>query len=412
MLTFYGTGMILGAGIYSIIGKAAGVAGETLWMGFVLASLAALLTAFSYAELSTMFPKAGAEYVYLSHTFKQKKWIATTIGTAMAFSGAATAATVALAFSGYLNQFIEGSGLLVAAALLMVFTGVAILGIRGSGWTNIVFTLIEISGLLLIIYLGMKNETFGKALSAIPHQGTFAGAALIIFSYFGFENIVNLAEEAKEPHKKLPQAIFLSLGISTLLYILVSLAAVALLSPESLAQSEAPLMSAAQKTSSKIASILGGIALFSTANTALISLIGASRVLYGMASAKALPQIMSRTLPQRKTPWIASIVILAAALLLLPVAKVETVASISSLTTIVAFISVNISLVVLRFTDEKKERPFRVPLCLGKFPILPFFGILVSIAFLFQFNRLVYAIGGSFLLATLLIFYIRDRFYR
>ncbi|MGZ5279885.1 MAG: APC family permease, partial [Pseudobdellovibrionaceae bacterium] len=132
MLTFYGTGMILGAGVYSVIGKAAGHTGEALWLAFLLAGIAALLTAFSYAELSTMFPKAGAEFVYLSHAFKTKKWLAVSAGVAMAFSGAATAATVALSFSGYLNQFFENPSQITAAVLLLVFTAVAILGIRNS----------------------------------------------------------------------------------------------------------------------------------------------------------------------------------------------------------------------------------------------------------------------------------------
>ena len=178
MLIFYGTGMILGAGIYSIIGKAAAQTGETLWLGFIFAGVAALLTALSYAELSTMFPKAGAEFVYLREAFKNRKWIGSTAGIAMAFSGAATAAAVALAFAGYLNQFVESPQSLVALAVLLVFSGIAIVGIRASGWVTVVSTLIEVGGLIFIIYLGVTSEKFGEVLSAAPHLGTLAGSAL------------------------------------------------------------------------------------------------------------------------------------------------------------------------------------------------------------------------------------------
>ena len=409
MLCFYGTGMILGAGIYSIIGKAAALTGETLWLGFLLAGVSALLTALSYAELSTMFPKAGAEFVYLREAFKNKKWIGATAGIAMAFSGAATAAAVALAFSGYLNQFYESPQILVAFAVLVAFTGLAIFGIRASGWATIISTLIEVGGLIFIIYLGMTSDKFGNALSTAPHMGTLAGSALIIFSFFGFENIVNLAEETKDPERNLPRAILISVIISIVLYVLVSISALALLSPDKLAESEAPLMSVARVISEKYARILGAVALFSTANTALISLIGASRILYSMGQAKALPQAAAQVLPKRKTPWIASLVVLATAAILLPIGKLETVASVSSFATMIVFFSVNIVLIVLRYSRSSQKRSFRVPLSIGKFPILPLFGALTSLVLLTQFELKVYFIGVSLILTSALGFMWQSR---
>ncbi len=404
MLTFYGTGMILGAGIYSVIGKAAGLTAESLWISFVLASIVALLTAFSYSELAAMFPKAGAEYIYLGKAFKKQKWFAETVGFAMAFSGAATAATVALAFAGYLNQFVDVSSAVVAPVLLTALTGIALIGIRTSGWANIIFTLIEIGGLGLIIYLGLQNEKFGEALSATPHMGTLSGAALIIFSFFGFENIVNLAEESKKPEKHIPKAIFISVGIATVLYILVSFSALALLPTEKLAQSSAALMSVAEASSAKAARVLGAIALFSTANTALISMIGASRILYGMAGQHSLPEVMAKVASTKKTPWVASLVVFITALVLLPLGKVETVASVSALATLFAFIAVNVTLIRLRYIDADRERPFRVPLNIGQLPVLPVLGILLCTAFLFQFESTVYLVGGLFLSLSAALF--------
>ena len=409
MLIFYGTGMILGAGIYSIIGKAAAQTGETLWLGFIFAGVAALLTALSYAELSTMFPKAGAEFVYLREAFKNRKWIGSTAGIAMAFSGAATAAAVALAFAGYLNQFVESPQSLVALAVLLVFSGIAIVGIRASGWVTVGSTLIEVGGLIFIIYLGVTSEKFGEVLSAAPHLGTLAGSALIIFSFFGFENIANLAEETKNPERDLPKAILISVMISTVLYVLVSISALALLTPEKLAASDAPLMSVASVISENYAQILGAIALFSTANTALISLIGASRILYSMGEAKALPDAAAKILPKRKTPWIASLVILTAAALLLPLGKLETVASVSSLATMLAFLSVNVALIALRYSQSSKQRSFRVPLSIGKFPILPLLGSIICVVLLTQFEATVYLIGGTLILLSALAFILRDR---
>lgn len=404
MLTFYGTGMILGAGIYSVIGKAAGLSAESLWISFVLAAVVVLLTAFSYSELATMYPKAGAEFIYLGKAFKKQKWFAETVGFAMAFSGAATAATVALAFAGYLNQFIDVSAFVIAPALLTALTAIALIGIRQSGWANIIFTLIEIGGLGLIIYLGLQSEKFGEALSATPSMGTLSGAALIIFSFFGFENIVNLAEEAKKPENQLPKAIFISLGVATFLYILVSFSALALLSTEKLAASSAALMSVAQASSQNAGKVLGAIALFSTANTALISMIGASRILFGMAEEYSLPQALKKVASTKKTPWVASVVIFAAALVMLPLGKVETVASVSALATLFAFLSVNFTLIRLRYSEPNQKRPFRVPLAVGKMPILPALGVLMCFAFLFQFEAKVYLICGAFLGISAVLF--------
>lgn len=393
MLTFYGAGMILGAGIYSIIGKAAAEAGETVWLGFLLAAVAALFTALSYAELSAMYPKAGGEYVFLRNAFPRRRWLAAITGLMIAFAGCATASTVALAFAGYLGHFAQVPGPWVAAGLLLLFTAVNVVGIRESGWVNATFTLIEVAGLVLFIGLGWSDPRFGEALLASPGGATLSSAALIVFAYFGFENIVNLAEEAKEPERTVPRAILLSLFLSTVLYLLVSLAAVALMSPGELGATDAPLTAAARTVSPRAAGVLGGIALFSTANTALIALVTTSRILYGISEDGSLPRAFSRTLPERRTPWVAALASLAVSAAVLLVGRVEATARVSSLATMAAFLAVNASLIVLRRREPGRERPFRVPLSLGWFPVLPVFGILSAALFLVQFDREVYGVG-------------------
>jgi APA family basic amino acid/polyamine antiporter len=404
MLIFYGIGMILGAGIYSVIGKAAIETGTTLWWGFLFAGFSALLTALSYTELATMFPKAGAEFIYLSHAFKKHKWLASTIGIAVAFSGAATATAVSLSFAGYLQQFFNITIGVVAFMVLFVFTLIGINGIKSSGWVTVFSTLVEIGGLALVIYLGFTHEEFGDVLTHIPHQGTVTGTALIVFSFFGFENIANLAEEAKDPDRTLPRAILWSIGISTLLYILVSLSAIAIVTPAELAESKAPLMTVAEASSNKMGKILGAIALFSTANTALISLIGGARILYGMGNEKALPSVIANVLPKQRSPWVAHILIFLAACLLLPLGKLETVASVSSLATMVAFLSVNIALIKLRYSHKHLRRPFKVPINLGNLPIIPVLASILCVLFMTQFEWKVYAVGFSFMLVAALYF--------
>lgn len=393
MLTFYGTGMILGAGIYSIIGQAAGIAGTGVWQGFALAAVAALLTALSYAELATLFPKAGGEYVYLRKAFPNQRSIAATTGILMIFAGCASAATVALAFSSYLQYFISAPHFLVASLLLAFFTLINMIGLKQSNWVNVVFTLIEASGLILFIWLGWQSPLFGKAIFTAPSVEVISSAALIIFAYFGFENIVNLAEETKNPEKTIPRAILLSLGLSTFLYILVSLAAVALMPPEQLALTESALTDAALNSSTKIAGILGGIALFSTANTALIALITTSRIVYGISKDKSLPELFSKTLSKKNTPWVAALFVFLFSVLLLPIGKVETVASVSAFVTMIAFIAVNVAIISLRLTSPNLHRPFRVPFSIRKIPVTPVLGIIVCLIFLSQFKSVVYFIG-------------------
>lgn len=385
-LCFYAVGMILGAGIYSVIGVAAGQAGESLWMSFLISSFVAFLTGLSYAELSTMYPQNGAEYNFLKHAFPNQNWFPVSIGLTVLLAGSASAATVALAFSGYLESFFSIQKNLVAFAMLAFFTAINIWGIKQSTWVNIIFTLVESAGLILFIWLGFRNvDNFFAPLSVNISFNTFSAAGLVIFAYFGFENIVNLVEESKNPERDLPKAILLSIAVVTVIYVLVSLSILGLISVQEVSQSASPLVDAAKASSSGVASALGAIALFSTANTALVSLVVASRMLYGMARKKSLPSVFSKILPSRKTPWVAALSILAVAVALLPLKNIETVARVSSFTTLVAFISVHVALIRCRLTQQKMKRPFKVPFSIKKIPVLPVLGILSCLALLTQF---------------------------
>jgi amino acid transporter len=399
-LTFYGTGIILGAGIYSVLGVAAGHAGDALWLCFLASGLVALLTGFSYAELSTAHPRASAEFSYLNRALPRWPSVAIVTGLLVALSGACTAATVSIAFAGYLRTFVALPPHLVALVLLGAVTALNVVGVKESGWVNAVFTLVEAGGLVVFALLGATQPTFGEALASAPTLGIASGAALVFFSFLGFENIANLAEEAKHPKRDLPRAIFLSLGIAALLYVLVALAAVALLAPTALAESDAPLADAARRHSPRLAGALGGIALFATANTALVSILVSSRVVFGIAREKQLPGALARLLPARKTPWLATLLVAGVAAALVPLGKVGVVASLSSFASLLAFAAVNVALIVLRYREPRKQRPFRVPLAIGKFPVLPAVGAVLTLAVATQLEPAA-LVGGAIALAAL-----------
>ncbi|MGE3147999.1 MAG: APC family permease [Pseudorhodoplanes sp.] len=395
-LTFYSVGVIVGAGVYSVIGAAAGLAGDGLWLSFLIGAIVAALTGLSYAEMTTTFPHAGAEYVYLRHALPERRFAAFGVGILILVGGGATAATVATAFGGYLQQFLDVPIVLSAMLLLVFCTAINIWGLRESSWANMVFTTVEVGGLLLVIAAGFKADMIAP-LAAPPHLGVIPAAAVLFFVYLGFEEIANMTEEVRNPARDLPLAIFLSIAVTTLLYILVSLAAVGLVPSEQLAASQAPLTLAVQKAWPNAAPMLSAIALFATANTVLITLIATSRLAFSMGRDHELPAVFARVLHRRGTPWIGAVLILAIACLLVPIGDLRILAEISSLTALLAFLCVNLALILLRYAEPDRLRPFRVPLAIGRLPILPVAAIASIFVLLSQFEGRVYIAGGGLL---------------
>lgn len=393
-LLFYGVGAMIGAGIYSVIGEAAGLAGRSLWLSFLLAALAALFAGLSYAELSSRYPQAGAEYLYLRKALPRGRAAAFSVGVLVTLANAATAATVAIAFGGYLERLLDLPAVLGAPLLLLACTAVNLAGLRESTWLMVTCTLVEIAGLLLIIVAGAGSGRMGAALATPPQAGTFAGAALIFFVYTGFEGLANLAQETRDPQRAMPRAILASLAITTTLYVLVALAAVALAEPRALAQSSAPLATAAEAASPRLAAALSWIALMSTLNTALITLIVGSRLLYGMAEHGDLPQALARTARGGRSPWVAVLAMFVAAAAVLPLGGMELVAGLSAFATLAVFTGVHAALILLRFRTAR-AKSFRVPLSVGRLPLLPLLGIFSCLALATQFEPPVYAAGAA-----------------
>jgi APA family basic amino acid/polyamine antiporter len=409
-LIFYSIGVIIGAGVYSVIGTAAGLAQSALWLSFLVSAVVASLTALSYAEMATAFPHAGAEYVYVRRAFPHADWLAFGVGAVILIGGAATAATVAVAFGGYLRIFADWPVALSALILLAACTAVNIVGLRESSWINVLFTSIEIAGLVLVIAVAFTVDA--RSAEAVPASAAepaiLAAAALLFFVYLGFEHIANMSEEVRHPARDLPLALLVSLGVTTALYIAVAFAAIALATPAELAASEAPLASAVQRAWPGADRLLSAIALFATANTVLITLVAMSRLAFSMARDREIASVFARLLPVRQTPWASALLMFAMAAALLPVGSVKFLAQMSSFAALVAFLAVNVALIALRYRMPEHRRPFRVPFAVGRLPVLPLLALASIALLLTHFDWQIYVAGVAALALSAIAYAVRQ----
>ena len=407
-LVFYSVGVIVGAGVYSVIGAATGLAQQNLWLSFVVGAGVALLTAISYAEMATAYPQAGAEYTYIRHAWPRADWLAFGVGVVILIGAAATAATVAIAFGGYLRVFVDVPPVWSALALLAACTAFNIWGLRESSLVNILFTSIEVGGLLLVIAAGLARDTAPSPPPVEVEPAVMAAAALLFFVYLGFEEIANMVEEVRHPARDIPLALFLSMAITTVLYVLVALAVVHMAAPAELAASEAPLAAAIGAVWPNSGNVLSAIALFATANTVLVTVIASSRLTFSMARDGEIHGIFAGLLKRRQTPWAAAILSLAMAAVLLPIGSVKILAEISSFAALVAFFAVNLVLIALRYKHPHHPRPFRVPGAIGRMPILPLLAIGSILFLLAYFDWQIYVAGAIALGLTVLAFLVRQ----
>ncbi|MEN8214739.1 MAG: amino acid permease, partial [Pseudomonadota bacterium] len=323
LLLFYGVGNILGAGIYVLVGKVAAEAGYYVPLSFMLAAFIAAFSAFTYAELSARYPFAAGEAVYLQKGFG-KAWLSSAAGLLIALAGILSAATIARGFVGYLQLFIDTPAWLAIVALVVMLGSVAIWGIAESVKMAAFFTLLEIIGLLLVIATGsFQLERLPGVIEELPAlnqwrlwPGIFFGAFLAFYAFIGFEDMVNVAEEVREPEINMPRAILWALIITTLLYAMVSLIAVVNLTPAQLAASNAPLADVYAAATGRKPVVISLISLFAIVNGALIQIIMASRIFFGMSRRGWLPAILGEVSERTRTPVIATLLVTAAILVL------------------------------------------------------------------------------------------------
>jgi APA family basic amino acid/polyamine antiporter len=300
------------------------------------------------------------------------------IGWLLVISGFVFAATVSFGFAGYMEKFFGTPYLLTAVVLVILLSILVFYGVKESVLMGVVFTLIEASGLVIIIalslpYLGSVNYFDFPSIS-----GVFSAAALIFFAYIGFEQISRLSEETKSPKVNVHRALLLSVAITTILYILVALAAVSILDWRTLGSSNAPLADVASKVMGPNAfTMLSIIALFATSNTVLFMMLATSRMIYGMGKSFSPNNIFARIHSKRRTPWVATIVTMIFSALCLGFGKIEIVAGMTDFLVFFTFIVINLSLIVIRYKKEGEMKDtFRAPLNIGKFPLVPVFGII------------------------------------
>ncbi|HEX8441573.1 APC family permease [Archangium sp.] len=373
-LTVYGVGDMLGAGIYGLIGKAAGVMGNAVWLAFVMSMLVALLTGLSYANIGSRYPRAaGAPYV--AHRAFRAPFISYLIGLGVAASGLTSMATGARIIAGYVQTLgVRWPTELLVIAFLALLTLVVFRGMRESTWMNILCTTVELSGLLIVIAVGVGSwgsvdylETpppaaQGDAAAGLTVGLLLQGAVLTFFSFIGFEDILNVAEEVKRPRTTLPLGLLLALVIATVLYILVAITAVSVLPYRELSQSKAALVDVVRKAAPAFPPLLfTAISIFAVANTALLNYVMGSRLLYGMSRQGLLPARLGRVHPVRRTPHVAILVLGVLVLALALAGDIRQLADATSLLLLGAFVVVNGSLLVLKLRPGEPRGAFEVP---------------------------------------------------
>lgn len=391
-VTLMGVGSILGAGVYVIIGEAAGLSGNSLWLSFILAAIVAIFTGLSYAELSSRFPHSGAEYVYVENSFgKTSAWL---IGWLIIVGSIIGGTAVAIGFSNYFSAIFGTPFLLTAIFMLFVVGIILIVGVQETALITILFTIIEAAGLIIIIFIGIPyfgSVNYFELTKGI--SGLIDASILIFFSYIGFEGISRLAEETEDPERNIPKAIIYSIIIVTIIYALVGIAAVSVVGWQELSTAKAPLALIAEKAfGEKSFIILSAIALFATFNTVLFILLSASRLVYGMAERQALPGVFLLVSKKLKTPWVAIIGIVAASMVFLYIKDLKTIANLTNFAIITVFIVVNASVIYYRY-KKPLQKGFRIPLSIGKLPVIPLIGIVISFFMIVNLPIIVLLLG-------------------
>lgn len=412
-LTMYGVGIILGAGVYALIGKAAGEAGNLVWLSFLIASVVSMFTGLSYMELLSMFSRSAAEYVYVKHSLRSRL-AAFSVGWIEIFADVVAASAVAIGFGSYFAGLFGGHLVVVALALIALLSIVSFWGIAESTKLNVIFSLIEISGLLIVIataipHIGSVN--YVEMTQGIA--GVFSASALIFFAFIGFEDIANIAEETKQPKKTAPRALLFSMIITTVIYVLVAISAVSLVGHEQLEASTAPLALAISQVFGQNAfTLMSVIALFATANTVLILLIVGSRLIYGMSRDGSLPKMLSRIHKSRRTPWVAVSFVMLCTMPFVLLGEIKIVASVADFCTFAVYCFVNASLIILRYKEPDRKRLFKVPLNIGKFPIIPFLGLVIMVFLAANLEPFTLLLGGIILIAAVPFYHALRRIWK
>jgi len=377
LLLLFIIGDILGTGIYALTGKVAAHVGGAVWLPFLVAFLVAMLTALSYLELVTKYPKAAGAALYAHRAFGIH-FVTFLIAFAVMCSGITSASTASRAFAANFSDAL-GLGLVgwgVTLVGLVFMAAVAAINFRGVGESvklNVVLTVVELSGLLIIILIGLwaigsgtgdlsRTLEFNTSADSNAFWAVIAGTTLAFFAMVGFEDSVNMAEETKDPSRIFPWVLLTGLTFTGVIYVLVSISAIALVPPEQLGEGETPLLKVVQAGAPSFPlGIFGFITMFAVANSALINMLMASRLIYGMSREHVLPPAFGKVHHGRRTPYVAiAFTTLLAFALITFVAEVPALGGTTALLLLAVFSVVNVAVLVLR-GDRVEHQHFRAP---------------------------------------------------
>ncbi len=410
LLFFFIVGDTLGAGIYTLVGSMAQDVGGAIWIPLILALVLALLTAGTYAELITKYPHAGGAARFAERAF-DKPYVTFLIGWLMIASGITTSAALANAFAGdYLQALVpDVPSIPVTLVFIALLVLISIRGVRESLMANVGATLIEMTGLIIIIAVAAivfgsgggdptRLTTFAEGVP--PISGAFAATITAFFSFLGFEAAANMAEEVKDPSRSYPRALFGAILTAAVVYLLIAIGAAVVVPLDQLATSEGPLLEVIDASGLAFPPWLFAIiALVAIGNGALLFLVMASRATYGLAEAKLLPKAFGAVLSVRRTPWVAIVVVGAVTMVMSFVGDVGTLADTTVLLLVLVFISANVSVLVLK-KDKVAHKHFTAP------RIVSGLALIASVALLTQQSAQTWLIAGGYVVVGTVLFLI------
>ena len=372
MLALYGLGSMLGAGIYGLVGKAAGLLGGMVWASFLVAMAAALLTGLSYAALGSRYPRAGGAAYIIQRAFG-RRWLAYAAGLCVVASGMTSMATGSRIVAANVQTLFGLEALpltLIAIAYLALLCALVWRGLRESLWLNALCTLVEAGGLILVVVVG--SRFWGQAdLLVLPTEQDWAATGLLLtqsavltfFAFIGFEDTLNVSEEVKNPARNVPLGLIGAMLGATVLYLLIAITAVSVVPWQTLAAAPAPLGAVMERAAPWLPAVVYTVVtIFAVANTALINFVMASRLLFGMARQGLLPKRLASIHPTRNTPHIAAVAIFIAVSLLLMVGDVSQLAAATVILLLAVFTLMNAAQIVLTRRAGEPQASIRVPM--------------------------------------------------
>jgi basic amino acid/polyamine antiporter, APA family len=374
-----GIGVIVGAGIFVLVGQGSAQAGPAVTLSFVLAAVVCALAAVCYAEFASMVPAAGSAYTYAYATLGQL--IAFIIGWDLVLEFMIGSAAVSVGFAGYLSSLLdqvfgitlpesisappgEGGDFNLFAVLVVLAVGALLIrGIRITSRANLALVALTIVVLLVVIGVGATEVDTDNWSPYFPNDwaGVREGAALLFFAYIGFDIVATTAEETKNPSRDMPIGIIGSLGVVTVLYLAVA-AVVTGMVPFQELSGDAPVADAFKGQGRDwVAAFIYAGALVAILNTVMILMLGQSRVAFAMSRDRLLPERLGRTHPRWGTPHKITLATMAIVAVLAGFVPLSTLAELVNIGTLFAFFLVALGVLVLRITQPERPRPFRVP---------------------------------------------------